>query len=198
MTLPRYHDQPVLLLIDRTLQNLEFIDRHKRQDGPFEVTQLINSFLTVIAHPWAQLLDQNKLKQVKLESKVFRECEFPEFRSLTITGEPAEIESVYDLLRVLRNGMAHGNIELLSRNALRNLRQTGPLPRVQGDEIAGIKLCNRKPKEDVITWCTALGIYELRQIVPAMMRLCQKRSLWKEEILLLQAQRDAARRARQA
>ena len=69
MTLPRYHDQPVLLLIDRTLQNLKFIDRHKRLDGPFEVTRLINSFLAVIAHPWDQLLDQNKLKQVKLESK---------------------------------------------------------------------------------------------------------------------------------
>lgn len=198
MGLPRYHEQPVLLLMYRTIQNLEFIDRHKDHDGPFEVTQLINSFLAVVAHPWDQLLDCGKLRQVKLESRVFRECEFPVFPNLPVEGTSTRVDDAYQLLSVLRNGMAHGNMALLDRKTLRSLRQTGPLPRVKVDEIAGIKLWNRASDEAPITWCTALDIYELRQTLKAMMRLCEKRSLWKEEIRVVQDERDAERKARRA
>ncbi len=51
MGLPNWHEQPVLLLLYRTMHNLYFIDQHKHHYGTFEVTQLINSFLAVIAHP---------------------------------------------------------------------------------------------------------------------------------------------------
>ncbi len=161
MGLPRYHEQPVLLLMYRTIQNYEFIDQYKHHYGPFEVTQLINSFLALVAHPWDQLLDQDKLKDVRIESRVFRECGFPIFPSLPVIGEPAQVDDAYELLRVLRNGMAHGNMELLNRKTLRTLRQSGPLPRVEESEIAGIKLWNKKPYTDIVTWCTALNIYEL-------------------------------------
>lgn len=191
MGLPRYHEQPVLLLLYRTIQNLKFIDRHKSHHGPFEVTQLINSFLAVVAHPWDQLLDQSKLEQVTLESKVFKGCRFPVFPSVPVEGEPAKLDNAYDLLRVLRNGIAHGNMKRLDRKTLRRLRQTGPLPRVKEDEIAGIKLWNKKSDTDLI-------VYELQQILMAMMRLCEKRHLWKDEIRSLQAQRDSERKVRRA
>ena len=88
-------------------------------------------------------------------------------------------------------------MELLDRNALRRLRQSGPLPRVKEKEIAGIKLWNQNDN-GAKTWCTALDIHELRQALDGMMRLCEKRSLWKEEVRILQDQHDAKRRARQA
>jgi hypothetical protein len=198
MGLPRYHEQPVLLLLYRTIHNLEFIEQRKHYNGPFEVTQLINSFLAAVAHPWDQLLDKRKLEDVTLDSRTFRECGFPAFPRLPVEGEPAQVENACQLLRVLRNGIAHGNMELLDRTTLRRLRPTGPLPRVKEDEIAGIKLWNRKSDEAPTTWCTALGVYELQQILMAMMRLCEKRSLWRDEVRTLQEQRDAERKARRA
>lgn len=195
MGLPRYHEQPVLLHMYRTIQNYEFIDRSKSHDGPFEVTQLINSFLALVAHPWDQLLDKDELKKVRIESSRFRECGFPVFPNLPVEGNKAEVADAYELLRVLRNGMAHGNMELLDRKTLRTLRQLEPLPRVEETEIAGIKLWNKKQDTNIVTWCTALNVYELQQILKGMMRLCEKRSLWKKEIRLLQDKRDAARKA---
>ena len=197
MGLPRYHEQPVLLLMYRTIHNLDFINREKRHSGPFEVTQLINSFLSVVAHPWDRLLDQKKLEETPLASNVFRRCRFPDFPALPVDGNPARMVYIYDLLRVLRNGMAHGNRELVDRKTLRKLRQAGPLPRGKESEIAGIKLWNQNDS-GATTWCTALDIYELRQALDGMMRICEKRSLWKEEVRILQDQRDAERRARQA
>lgn len=198
MGFPRYHEQPVLLLMYRTIHNFEFIDRKKSHAGPFEVTQLINSFLALVAHPWDQLLDQKKLEGVGIESIQFKECGFPVFPSLPVEGDSAKVGNAYELLRVLRNGMAHGNMELLDRKTLRRLRQSGPLPRVAETEIAGLKLWNRRSENGPVTWCTALNIYELQQTLRSMMRLCEKRSLWQDEIRILQDQRDSERKARQA
>jgi hypothetical protein len=36
------------------MQNLKFIEEHKRRDGPYEVTQLLNSFLGALAFPWEE------------------------------------------------------------------------------------------------------------------------------------------------
>lgn len=197
MGLPESHEQPVLRLVYRTIENYEFIDRNKTSSGPFEVTQLINSFLAVVAHPWDQLLDKDKLKQVGIESRRFKECGFPEFPSLPVEGTPSRADDAHELLRVLRNGLAHGNMQLLDRKMLRSLRQMGPLPRVAERDIAGIKLWNRASDMAPITWCTALNVYELQQILYAMKRLCEKRSLWKTEIRILQDRRDAERNATQ-
>ena len=41
-------------LMRRTMMNLRFIEEQKQQNGPFEVTQLVNSFLGALAHPWEQ------------------------------------------------------------------------------------------------------------------------------------------------
>ena len=37
--------EPVLDIMRRTMINLEFVQRHAGGAGPFEVTQLVNSFL---------------------------------------------------------------------------------------------------------------------------------------------------------
>jgi hypothetical protein len=47
--------EPVLDIMRRTMANLAFIEQRASTDGPFEVTQLINSFLGALAHPWETL-----------------------------------------------------------------------------------------------------------------------------------------------
>lgn len=182
MGYPRYHEQPTLLLIYRTLTNLEHIDSNKRHSGPFEITQLINSFMGVFAHPWDQLLDKEKLKQERLSSRQFRECQFPDLPHIELEGEGVPMEHIHDYLRVLRNAMAHGNFQLLDRKQLRALRQRGPLPPVSEKEIAGLKLWNTPLNSDRKNWITVLDIFEMRTCVEAMARLCEKRSLWKDDI----------------
>ena len=45
-------EDPVRDVMRRTMFNLRFIEEHQEQNGPFEVTQLVNSFLGALAHPW--------------------------------------------------------------------------------------------------------------------------------------------------
>ena len=52
MTMPT---EPVRDIMRRTMANLAFIERHKSDSGPYEVTQLINSFLGALAHPWEDM-----------------------------------------------------------------------------------------------------------------------------------------------
>jgi hypothetical protein len=198
MGLPRFHEQPALMLSYRTIQNLDFIDRNKGNYGPFEVTQLINSFLAVLAHPWDQLLDKNELEKIKLTSKTFRECGFPVFVDTRSSNQTTSPDNACELLRRLRNGMAHGNIRLLSRKQLRQLRSSGTIPRVSENEIAAIEVCDGPQGNGAFGWCTVVDVFEMRSTLDGMMRLCEKRSLWKAEIRERQERRDLERRSKRA
>ena len=48
-------NEPLRDVMRRTMKNLEFVERSATPTGPFEVTQLINSFIGALAHPWEQL-----------------------------------------------------------------------------------------------------------------------------------------------
>ena len=43
--------EPIRDIMRGTIANLEFVETHARPNGPYEVTQLINSFLGTLAHP---------------------------------------------------------------------------------------------------------------------------------------------------
>ncbi len=45
-------NEPLRDVMRRTMKNLEFVERSATPTGPFEVTQLINSFIGALAHPW--------------------------------------------------------------------------------------------------------------------------------------------------
>jgi hypothetical protein len=47
--------EPLRDIMRRTIANLEFIERKATPSGPFEVTQLVNSYLGALAHPWERL-----------------------------------------------------------------------------------------------------------------------------------------------
>ena len=165
----------------RTLHNLRFIEQNKRHTGPFEVTQLINSFLAVLAHPWDQLLDKKKLAALKLKDPAFVTYGFPTLPLLPFEGTPKSIATAEDLLGTVRNGMAHGNIELLNRSEFQGLRPHDPLPKVKEKEIAGLKLWNYKYKTTTMNWCTVISIFEMKQMLQAMRNLCEDRELWRPE-----------------
>jgi hypothetical protein len=100
------HD-PVRDVMHRTMHNLQFIEAHAGVDGPYEVTQLINSFLGALAHPWEAY--RHDLITVPLAEA-------------RVAGWPAvakerqsdrEPDSLGDLVRLMRNALAHGNVEFL-------------------------------------------------------------------------------------
>lgn len=98
--------EPVLDVMRRTMANLAFVEQHAGREGPFEVTQLINSFLGALAHPWEKLapsLDM-PLEQAALEGWPIPSSD---------AGVGPAPPSLGDLVRLLRNGVAHGNLRFL-------------------------------------------------------------------------------------
>jgi hypothetical protein len=184
MGVPRYHDQQTLLLIYRTITNLEHINERKSNRGPFEVTQLISSFQLVYGQPWDQLLDKEKLvgQSAKLSGKTFMECQFPTLYRLPVKGSAVQMANIHDYLRVLRNATAHGNFELLDRKTYRQHRQQGPTPSVKEKEIAGLLLWNTPMNTKERNWEAVLNVRELTECIYAMQRLCEKRSLWIDDV----------------
>jgi hypothetical protein len=98
---------PVLDMMRRTMMNLAFVERHSAKDGPFEVTQLINSFLGALAHPWETL--KADLPSTSLAEAAAAGWPVPEQQG----GRGPPPESLGELLRLLRNGIAHGNLSFL-------------------------------------------------------------------------------------
>jgi hypothetical protein len=129
--------EPLREMMRRTMANLEFVEHHKGNSGPFEVTQLINSFLGALSHPWERL--KQDLMMMPLTS-----CgDWP----LLLKERPKDYDptSLGDAIRLLRNGIAHGNIVFL--------------PGPQG-EIKAIRVWNEnRGRRD---WGTVLTIADLR------------------------------------
>ena len=90
-------------VIRRTMFNLRFIEQHAAKEGPYEVTQLLNSFLGALAHPWEEPKPQ--LSLVSLDGWPAVVKELPSDRDVTNLGE---------LIRRMRNGIARAHFEFLS------------------------------------------------------------------------------------
>jgi hypothetical protein len=99
--------EPVLDIMRRTMVNLAFVERCASRDGPFEVTQLINSFLGALAHPWETL--RRELNSISMSDAESQGWPIPRAERTTDQA-PTKLG---DLIRLLRNGVAHGNISFL-------------------------------------------------------------------------------------
>jgi hypothetical protein len=99
--------KPVLDIMRRSMQNLSFVEAAAGPSGPYEVTQLINTFLGALVHPYEVM--QNDLDAIPVS-----EAETLGWPAIvcerTSDSEPS---SIGDLIRLMRNGVAHGNIEFL-------------------------------------------------------------------------------------
>jgi len=100
--------QPIVDIMRRTMANLAFVEERAGPNGPYEVTQLINSFVGALAHPWEWMKDdlmQLPLTEIASKNWPAVQKEYP---------TDIEPNSLGDLVRLMRNAMAHGNIELYS------------------------------------------------------------------------------------
>jgi hypothetical protein len=99
--------EPILDIMRRSMANLRFIEEHAGPHGPYEVTQLTNTFLGALAHPFEAMRDDlMALPLVEATAMGWP----PITKEWTTDTEPS---SLGDLVRLMRNGMAHGNIEFL-------------------------------------------------------------------------------------
>jgi len=127
-------------LMRRTMFNLRFIQEKRSPTGPYEVTQLVNSFLGALAHPWEKY--KRDLAAIPL-SEAF-ENGWPRVAPLDPSDENPV--TLGDLIRLMRNGIAHGNIDFA--------------PDADG-EIGLIRIRNIHPRSCRRTWEAILTVREM-------------------------------------
>lgn len=97
---------PLLDIMRRSLINLKFID--DAYEGPngkvevYEITQLINTFLGALVHPFEASRASDKFEEL------LRNKEAP--KNYIIKNQGNQID-YYNFIRLLRNGLCHGNIK---------------------------------------------------------------------------------------
>jgi hypothetical protein len=125
---------------ERTRHNLEVIrQQHVEGNDVFEVTQLINSMLGLLVLPkehYYQSIPTTPLEQLRKEG-------WPE---PVLSGNLKAHSDLRDLIRLLRNSVAHFNIEFTE----------------SGGHIDGVVLSNKR--DGKTTWKAALSLTELEDI----------------------------------
>jgi len=146
-----YHRQFVLDFARRTRANLEFIEAaEQRGDTVFEVTQLCNSLLGLLVFPRERYM--RSIPETPLSELVERG--WPEIR--TSEGQLEE-ENLRQLTRMLRNGIAHCNVEF-------DADETG--------QIAGLTIWSRYKGRT--TWKAELTLADLRSLVFKFVELMEE------------------------
>jgi hypothetical protein len=130
----------------RTRTNLEGLRTIKRQNPNmevYEVTQLINSMLGLLVFPQQRYID--RIPQTPLEELTADGWPIPK-----VTGDYPQAEDLQKLVRLLRNGISHFNIEFI--------------PDTQG-EISALSIWNTEPRPPHrVTWKAELSIDDLERI----------------------------------
>ena len=100
--------EPLIDIMRRSMANLAFVEAHAGPEGPYELTQLVNTFLGALAHPFEAMRDD--LMSLSLgEAAVLGWPKIDRERPIDI-----DPDSLGDLIRLVRNALAHGNLEFLS------------------------------------------------------------------------------------
>ena len=146
------HEQ-VRDIMRRTMKNLRFIETNAKKNSPYEITQLINSFLGALAHPWESFRDD--LEKLPLEEA--QAAGWPKLAKEKRTD--SDPRSLGDMVRLLRNGIAHGNVEFLS----------GP-----GREIRALRIWNVNPRSCKRTWGAVVTIQDMRTFLLRFVDLAEE------------------------
>ncbi len=133
-------------VLDRTIYNLEFINEHCHPDGPFEVVQLVNSFMGAAIHPWENLLKEHE----QLVNLSENDVNWPPLTK----ANPNDDDPIdfHEQLAWIRHAFAHGNIEYVNA----------------GGKISGIDIRNSgfsKKQNKRINWGTHLDIDTLGKLL---------------------------------
>ena len=142
-------DKPILDTLHRTMDNLAIIDESYAESGQgWKVTQLINSFAGVVLYPWEEW--RKELKAITLGSE-----EGARWPTL-VARDPRDVrpETVGDLVGLIRNAFAHGNINFHSSPTSK--------------EIESLTIWNTNQNSGLRTWAATIDISTLRRILKAM------------------------------
>lgn len=134
----------------RTRHNLELIRDHRQQGNEaYEVTQLINSMLGLLVLPKEHYYENIPLTSLdKLRAEGWPKP--------VLEGElKKKPKHLRDLIRLLRNSIAHFNVEFTETNG----------------EIDGVVLSNKCSQCQEITWRARLSLYELEEVADRFIRL---------------------------
>ena len=130
-------------IMKRTIFNLKFIEQHKNREGPYEITQLLNSFMGAVAHPWEKY--KKELNSITLDEA--HAIGWPAIEKER--RKDRDPENLGDLIRLIRNGLAHGNIT--------------PYPD-PNDEIRSVLIWNIN-RSNVRDWGAVLTVEVLRDLL---------------------------------
>jgi hypothetical protein len=123
---------------ERTRKNLRAIEDLQAKGGEaYEVTQLVNSMLGLLVFPRERFLDQ--IPQTSLSDLEADGWPVPK-----VVGDFPQARDLRELIRYLRNAIAHFNIEFI------------------GEKIQSVRVWNTKDKRT--TWKAEIGLKELRAI----------------------------------
>lgn len=104
MTMP---EEPATDWIKRTLFNLDFIHKRSTDNGPYEVTQLVNSFLGAFVFPW-ETFYRGKFGDITVE-EAHDHWKIP-ILTHSLASDSGDPQYLRQVIRMTRNGIAHGHI----------------------------------------------------------------------------------------
>ncbi len=146
--------EPLSDIMRRSMANLAFIESHASPPGPYKVTQLVNTFLGALAHPFEAM--RNDLMALPLGDAA-------RHRWPTVVRErldDTEPSSLRDLIRCMRNALAHRNIEFLSDGR---------------GEVSFVRLRNTQPRSNRRIWGAVVTVAEMRRFLDAFVALVERR-----------------------
>jgi HEPN pEK499 p136 len=124
---------------ERTRKNLRIIEEHQAKGGEaYEVTQLVNSMLGLLVFPRERSI-------AKIPKTSLHDLEMAGWPVPKVVGNFSQAGDLYELIRYLRNAIAHFNIEFI------------------GEKIHSVEVWNTSPKGKML-WKAELGLEELRAI----------------------------------
>jgi hypothetical protein len=136
------------------MDNLKFIEARCSPDGPYEITQLLNSFLGALAHPLEAFCeDLERLPLSEAEARGWPRM----VKERPTDTEPA---SAGQMIRFLRHAAVHGNIEFLSDGR---------------GEIKALRLWNINTRTRRRTWGAIVTIEDARKLLTLFVDLIEQR-----------------------
>jgi hypothetical protein len=141
---------------ERTLSNLDFIQRHADRSDVYEITQLWNSLSGLLVLPYEKEVDAIQATLTEAAGLGWPEL----IETLPLDDAQSASTELADQIRRLRNAVSHYNVEFLSEHG----------------SIIGVRVWNHqlppqrsgKSQRDMpINWETEISIAQLEQLARA-------------------------------
>ena len=149
-----YQKEFIVDFAKRTRSNLEFIERAEGCDV-FKVTQLFNSMLGLLVFPQQSYMD--RIPETSVQDLV--NVGWPDIK--VIRGD-ASYENLRELIRMLRNGVAHCNVKFIADDK---------------NQLTGLRIWNHKgdKSRNLKNWEAELSIQDLRTIAFKFIELMESK-----------------------